>query len=160
MNSSHLKAMAVAGVSLLLPLTAAEAKVRAFGSNTTPFLSSSATFVDLPIKGAATSLSFTMARKGKVVITFSSECSVDGNSTVWANMQITLNGIPVAPTNNDTTICTSDTTAAHDGMVQISKSVVATARAGNNIVKVKARLAFAAGGTTFRLEDSSTVVHE
>lgn len=139
----------------------AEAKVRAFGSTIAPFLSSSATYVDLPIKGTATSLSFNMARKGKVVITFSSECSVDGDATVWAYMQITLNGTPVAPTNNNSTVmCTSDTTIIHDAFVHISKSVVATARAGNNVVKVKARLAFPAGPISFRLEDTSTVVHE
>lgn len=160
MINSHLKAIAVAGAAMLLPLTAAQAKVRAFGSNATPFVSGSSTFVDLPIKGTATSLTFNMPRKGKVVITFSSECSVDGASTVWANLQITLNGKIVAPTEHDTTICTSDETVIHDAIVHISKSVVATAKAGNNVVKVKAKLAFAAPGITFRLEDTSTVVHE
>jgi hypothetical protein len=44
--------------------------------------------------------------------------------------------------------------------VQVSKSVVAKAIAGSNVLKIKARLAFTASGEEFRFEDTSTVVYE
>lgn len=62
MISSHLKTLAVAGAALLLPFTAAEAKVRAAGNTIVGFLTSTAAFVDVPISGAATSISFNMAK--------------------------------------------------------------------------------------------------
>ena len=158
MNGSQLKAMAVAGIALLLPMTAAEAKVRAAGNSTAILLTSTAVFVDAPINGAATTISFNMAQKGRVVITYSAECSVSGNVVNWATLQIVLNGNIIAPTQNDTTICSDNTTAIHDGFVQISKSVVAKAKAGNNVLKIKVRMAFVNAGSELRLEDSSTVV--
>lgn len=85
---------------------------------------------------------------------------MSGTAVNWANMQIVLNGNIIAPTQHDTTICADNTTAIHDGFVHISKSVVAKAKAGNNVLKIKVKLAFVAGGSELRLEDTSTVVHE
>ena len=150
-------ALFASALAVALP---ADAKVRAFGSNSTPFVSSSATFVDLPIKGTATSISFNMPADDFVVITFSTECSVSGTSIVWANLQIVLNGKIVKPTGHDTTLCSDNTTAIHDGFVQVSKSVAAKAITGNNVLKIRAKLAFTAPGAEYRLEDTSTVVHE
>lgn len=110
---------------------------------------------------AATTVTFTAAAPGPKVLTFSAECSVDagaGNSSAWVDIDILHNGAAVSPTSGASdAFCTSNGTAGFDGYVRPSITVVLTATAGVNTVRVQGRLNN--GATGGWLSDTALVIH-
>jgi len=109
-------------------------------------------------------LDFTVPSATPVIITFSAECSVSGTGfTTYANIDIQVDKAPrdgvfvsVPPTNSDDALCTANNTAAADGWLTASRTVVDTVPKGTSSVRVVARTI---GGTgTSRLDDLALLV--
>ncbi len=102
--------------------------------------------------GGATTLSFNLPKAGKKVLTYSAECYVSAGAGNWLDLDITFNGVVVAPTAGS-----SDAFCSANGLfTRASITVVVQGIQGNNNVTIHARST--AGGTW--LGDTSLVIHD
>ncbi len=77
----------------------------------------------------------------------------------WLDLDITFNGVVVAPTvGTDDAFCSTNGTAIIDGCTRASITVVVQGIKGNNNVTIHAR--GNAGATGTWLGDSSLVIHD
>ncbi|HEY5808780.1 MAG TPA: hypothetical protein VIT67_12470 [Povalibacter sp.] len=120
-----------------------------------------AAFVPLNAAGATTT-SFSLAAPTRLVLTYSAECAVSapaGNAGVWLDLDLIVNGVPIAPTaGNQDAFCSSNGTAALDGWTRASITVFFTGKTGANTVRIQSR--GNGGATSVWLGDSSLVIHD
>jgi hypothetical protein len=98
----------------------------------------------------ATTLSFTLPGAGKKILTFSAVCSVDaptGDSLSWADLDIIVNGVVVAPTvGSDDAICSANGTTGKNDFVRASITTPIQGLAGSNTIQIMARGNYQAAG--------------
>ncbi|HET9395436.1 MAG TPA: hypothetical protein VFO36_05220 [Nitrospiraceae bacterium] len=101
----------------------------------------------------------------ELVITHSFECAVEGNDRVtWFDLDILVDGVVLAPTNNDNASCAS-TPPDNDVMgltnwVTTSITVVGRVGGGNHTIIVRGTLRNFTAGERVRVDDQSLVVEE
>jgi hypothetical protein len=148
-------------VTLASITTVSHAGVKLSATNGTNFTSAATTFLPLNAAGATT-VSFNLTAAKKMVLTFSTECSVDapaGNSTAWVDIDIIVNGAVVSPTTGALDgFCSANGTAGFDGWETNSMTVVIPGIVGANSVRIQARLN--AGATGLWFGERSLVVHD
>src|SRR4051812_26925613 len=166
MKTAFLGAIAIVScVGLAAP--PAEAVVLNFTTNTNAQTAGAAAIVlDLnTAAGAQTQLNFFAGASSLVIISFDAECAVSGATTAnWANIDIQVDPAPlgggfssIVPTAGvDDAFCTSNGTAANDGWVNPSRSVVTRVPAGVSAVRVLLNAVNGAGPA--RIDDLSLIV--
>lgn len=141
-----MKSIRQVALALALAGTAATAQAGVIASaiNTSAWSPPSAeqSLVSLDASGATT-LSFTLASRGKKVLSFSAICSVDApasDTLSWLDLDILVNGVVVAPTvGNDDAFCSAKGTAGFYGLVRASITIPIKGISGNNTIQIKAR---------------------
>jgi hypothetical protein len=101
----------------------------------------------------------------ELVITHSFECAVEGNDRVtWFDLDILVDGVIIAPTNNDNASCTSSPpdqdVMGLTSWVTTSITVVRRVTGGNHLVVVRGALRNFTAGERVRVDDQSLVVEE
>jgi hypothetical protein len=101
----------------------------------------------------------------ELVITHSFECAVEGNDRVtWFDLDILVDGVTIAPTNNDNASCTSnppdEDVMGLTSWVTTSITVVGRVTGGNHLVIVRGTLRNFTAGERVRVDDQSLVVQE
>lgn len=87
----------------------------------------------------ATTLKFSLPAAKKVLLTYSAECAVEGPPSRWANFDIIVNGVAVAPTAGTAdAFCSTDSTASLDNWVRASITVQVNGKKGQNTVQIVA----------------------
>lgn len=101
----------------------------------------------------------------ELVITHSFECAVEGDDRVtWFDLDILVDGVTLAPTNNDNASCTSSPpdqdVMGLTNWVTTSITVVGRVVGGNHLVVVRGTLRNFTAGERVRVDDQSLVVEE
>jgi hypothetical protein len=101
----------------------------------------------------------------EMVITHSFECAVEGNDRVtWFDIDILVDGVAVAPSNNDNASCTSsppdEDVMGLTSWVTTSLTVVRRVSGGNHLVVVQGTLRNFTAGERARVDDQSLVIQE
>jgi hypothetical protein len=157
------RVLLLGAAALVLGATqAAHAERLATGVNNVPRLFTDAPPQSVDINGTQPGATLTLDNcfDGDVaIITFTAECSHSGNLAQYGTIGILLNGASLGLTaGNDDIFCSGNATVGvHDGIAMHTVQTVGRCRAGNNTVAVTARSVF--GGTTLRLDDTVTIVH-
>lgn len=107
-------ATCVAAIATTLTVGAARADVLATATNSIEqYFDGDAAFpVILDGAGEKTTIKFTTQKAGPVIIAFYAECSVDGSTITWADIDIQVDPAgaggfaPIPPTNDDNAMCT------------------------------------------------------
>ena len=143
-------AMCVLG---LLTAFAANADDANFAANVNPLAVGAA-----PVNLITLVVSIPAGQVRELSITHSFECAVGGPGfTSWLEADIFVDGALITPTNSDNASCTANNTAAQDGWVTTSRTVVRAVVGGNHTVQVRGRVI---GGGTGRVDDQALVVIE
>jgi len=104
------------------------------------------------------SVSIPAGQVRELAITHSFECAVGGlGFTSWLEADIYVDGVIVSPTQSDNASCATNNTAAQDGWVNTSQSVVRAVGGGLHTVQVRGRVV---GAGTARVDDQSLTVIE
>jgi hypothetical protein len=154
--------LGAAAAALVLGASAARAERLATGVNNTPRLFTNAPPQSVDINGTLPGATLTLDNcfDGTVaIITFTAECSHSGTVAQWGTIGILLNGVALGTAGNDDIFCSgNETPGVHDGWAMQSMQTVGRCRSGDNTVAVTARSVFP--GTTLRLDDTVTIVHD
>lgn len=144
----------ILGIVALSALAAtAQAKVIASATYSDNFIfRTPEALVPLTPSGGTTK-TFTIDAIGIYSLTFSAECAVDaaaGDSSSWIDLDILVDGVAVAPTDNirnEDAFCAANGTFGFDGWGRASITLpVRFTTTGDHKVQVKARLDFSATG--------------
>lgn len=108
-----------------------------------------------------TTLEFRTFSPGRAVIYFSAECTVGAlGTTRWLDIDILVDGLPIAPTNDDNAFCTSrDVQGVISGWVSASADVAMTLAPGLHTIEVEGQLSgIFSAGDAWRLGETTLVV--
>jgi hypothetical protein len=131
-------------LALLLAGTAATAQagVKASAVNTFNWTVYTRDPVLVPLNSAgATTLSFSLASAGKKLLTFSSECAVNGPAGKFGeylDLDILVNGVVVNPTFDADPFCSTNGTGGFDSYIRTSITIPIQVKAGTNTVQIRA----------------------
>jgi hypothetical protein len=96
----------------------------------------------VPLNAAgATTLSFSLASAGKKLLTFSSECSVNGPAGKFGEyleLDVLVNGVVVTPTADADPFCSTNGTGYFDSYIRTSITIPIQVKAGANTVQIRA----------------------
>jgi hypothetical protein len=116
----------------------------------------------VPLNSAgATTLSFSLASAGKKLLTFSSECSVNGPAGKYGeylDLDILVNGVVVVPTVNADPFCSTNSTGAFDSYIRTSITIPIQLQSGTNTVQIRA--SGSANVTGMWLGQSALVIYD
>lgn len=149
-------------LSLMLTAMPSQAAIGANAARTAPiaFEDGDAHFIPLSNDGA-TSIDFsTSGANQKVVISYNAECAVAGtDNATWLDIDILVDGVAAAPSNNDNAFCTDHGNGLLRNWVSaITMVVVNVPSAGPHTVQVRGTLRNFNDGDSWRLDDSTLLV--
>jgi hypothetical protein len=159
----HTLSKVITVAALVVMSSTAVAAVRGFHARAGNFSSATVAGVDVPLNAAgATIVTFNLPKKGKKVLTFSAECSVNaaaGNDSAWVDLDIIVNGV-VVPVTNQTAdgFCAADGSAGFSGWVRSSITVLINGLQGNNTVRIRAK--GQGGATGIWVSDTALMIHD
>jgi hypothetical protein len=114
--------------------------------------------IDLNGAAAGTDLTIFYPAAGPLVALFNAECSVAAlTDNKWLNVDVFVNGVPAAPSNDDNAFCTSTGDNALEHWVSASTNVIRQVGAGNNTIHVTASIVGCGGADQFRIDDTSLI---
>jgi hypothetical protein len=115
--------------------------------------------IDLNGAAAGTDLTIFYPAAGPLVALFNAECSVDGlTDAKWLDVNVLVNGVAAAPSNDDNAFCTSTGDGALEHWVSASTNVIRQVAAGFHTIRVTANLVGCVNGVdAFRLDDTSLI---
>ncbi|MFO1338810.1 MAG: hypothetical protein U1F53_11340 [Burkholderiaceae bacterium] len=153
----------LAAVTLSALAAAAQAKIVASATYSANFQFSTPTALVPLTPSGGTTKTFAIDSVGMYGLTFSAECSVDapdGNKDAWIDLDILVDGVAVAPTdngNNEDAFCGSIGTAGFHNWGRHSITVpVRFTTTGDHKVQVRARLNY--GATSGWVSDTALVL--
>jgi hypothetical protein len=112
--------------------------------------------IDLNGAAAGTDLTIFYPAAGPLFALYNAECSVDGlTDAKWLDVNVLVDGVAAAPSNDDNAFCTSTGDGALEHWVSASTNVVRQVAAGNHTIRVQANLVGCVAGDQFRIDDTS-----
>jgi hypothetical protein len=150
-------ALALAGVA-----ATAQAGVKASAMNPTNWTTFTRGPLLVPLNAAgATTLSFSLASAGKKLLTFSSECAVNGLAGKYGDyldLDIVVNGVVVVPTVDADPFCSTNGTGGFDSYFRSSITIPVQLKSGTNTVQIRA--SGSANVTGMWLGQSALVIYD
>jgi hypothetical protein len=133
---------AVLALALASAAATAHAGVKASAVNTSNLIFPNRGPVFVPLTAAgATTLSFSLASAGKKLLTFSSECAVNGPAGKYGEyleLDVLVNGVVVTPTVDGDPLCSTNGTGFFDSYIRTSITIPIQGKAGTNTVQIRA----------------------
>jgi hypothetical protein len=115
--------------------------------------------IDLNGAAAGTDVIVDFTAAGPLVALFNAECSVAAlDDSTWLDVDILVDGVKAAPSNNDNAFCTSTGDGALEHWVSASTNVIRHVGAGQHTVQVDVRLVGCKPGDQWRIDDLSIIV--
>jgi hypothetical protein len=109
--------------------------------------------------GGATSFSVFTYAPATLAIRFTAECSVQGTDNItWLDLDIVVDGVVAAPTNNDNAFCTDHGNGVLQNWVSAAADVVVPVAAGLHTIEVRGFLQVFDAGDQWRIDDKSLIV--
>jgi hypothetical protein len=151
------------GVLLLATLLATEAPAEVIASRTRTgadfFSDATNHFVPLNNTGS-TSLSFiTTTDNQRVVISYNAECAVQAaNFSTYLNIDILVDSIAAAPSDNDNAFCSAHNFVGGGWVSAVTTTVFTVPDPRIHTVQIRGNLAGFVSGSSWSVDDSSTIV--
>jgi hypothetical protein len=160
-NHRGLLAAALSTVAMGIAANAAHAAIPAYATNTNAFVYTDGDPHLVPLKnGGETNIKFNAAGPSqRTLISYSAECSVVGPTSSWVDIDILVDGVAIAPSNDDNAFCAGIGDGINYHWASNIVSVVATGLSqGQHTLTVRARLQGFASGQSVRLDDTLLVL--
>jgi hypothetical protein len=114
--------------------------------------------IDLNGAAAGTDLTIFYPVAGLLVALFNAECTVAAlTDSKWLDVNVLVDGVAAAPSNDDNAFCTSTGDGALEHWVSASTNVIRQVGAGNHTIRVTANISGCAPTEGFRLDDTSLI---